>query len=72
MLDTPRVAAHLSFKLLNTRRTMISQLSLLLIPHKLHRIEFGSISGKPFQMEPFIATAQGSNRFPFMNTGLVP
>lgn len=72
MSDTPRAAAHLSFKLLNACRTMIRQLSLLLIPHKLHRIEFGGISGKPFQMEPFIATAQGGNRFPSMNTGLIP
>lgn len=72
MLDTLRASAHLSFKLLNTCGTMIGQLSLLLIPHKLHRIELRSISGKPFQMEPIIATAQGSNRFPSVNTGLVP
>lgn len=72
MLDTPRAAAHISFKLLNACGTMIRQRSLLLIPHKLHRIELGGISGKPFHLESFIATAQGNNRFPSMNTGLIP
>lgn len=72
MLYTPRAAAHLSFKFLNACGAMIRQLSLLLVPYKLHRIELGGISGKPFHLESFIATAQGSNRFPSMNTGLIP
>ena len=72
MLETSRGTAQLSFKLLSSRRTTIRKTSLLLSPHKLHWIKLRGISGKPFYMEPFIASAQSSNRFPSMNTGLVP